>query len=303
MGSVVVAGIVCAMGPRCGHPTVSVLNGFHLGRDVGTFVWFRSLVIVAEKSSRVVRDFQRTPPVPLPADARLRSWLAGDYGGYDEPLPHAPTVPATLVTPLAVDVSGWPSRPPAFVNGPSGTYTRPEGPCAPALAVLLAPLGAYKLLGPAVSEIGGTIVGLEDIVGAKGRRLSEQVRSAPTWEERGRLLDDFLLDRATQGPQPSPEVTHAWHLLARSCGRDPISEIARQVGWSHKHLITKFKQQIGVAPHLAARLLRLSTVWRHLNDDQTWARIAAECGYADQAHLTREFRRFTGTTPAALIAA
>ena len=59
----------------------------------------------------------------------------------------------------------------------------------------------------------------------------------------------------------------------------------------------------GWPPTLAARLLRLSTVWRHLDDEQSWARIAAECGYADQAHLTREFRRFTGTTPAALITA
>ena len=245
-------------------------------------------------------------PIPLPADARLRSWLVRDYGGYDEPsLPHAPTMvlPATLVTPLGVYVSCLPSRPPAIVSGPSGSYTRAEGPCAPSVLVQMAPLGAYKLLGPAVSEIGGTMVGLEDIVGVDARRLSEQVQSARTWDERGRLLDDFLLNRATHGPQPSPEVTHAWHLLARSRGRDPISEIARQVGWSHKHLITRFKQQIGVAPQLAARLLRLSTVWRHLDDEQSWARVAAECGYADQAHLTREFRRFTGTTPGALITA
>jgi AraC-like DNA-binding protein len=107
----------------------------------------------------------------------------------------------------------------------------------------------------------------------------------------------------TDGPQPSPEVAHAWHLLARSRGSDPISEIARRVGWSPEHLITRFKQQIGVAPRLAARLLRLSAVWRHLNDEQSWARIAAECGYADQAHLTREFNRSTGTTPGALITA
>lgn len=38
----------------------------------------------------------------------------------------------------------------------------------------------------------------------------------------------------------------------------------------------------------------------HLDDDRTWARIAAESGYAGQAHLIREFRHFTGTTPAAL---
>jgi AraC-like DNA-binding protein len=290
-----------------------------LDRDVGTFVWLRSLVIVAQKPARPGREpagteHERTPPIrtfepsiPLPADARLRSWLVRDYGAFDGPsLPRAPTMrlPASLVTPLgvyAVDVSCWPSRPPAIVSGPSGTYTRAEGPCAPAILVQMAPLGAYKLLGPAVSEIGGTMVGLEDIVGADARRLSEQVQSARTWDERGRLLDEFLLDRASRGPQPSPEVSRAWTLIARSGGRTTISGIARQVGWSHKHLITRFKQQIGVAPHLAARLLRLMMVWRHLDDEQGWARIAAESGYADQAHLTREFRRFTGTTPGALI--
>jgi AraC-like DNA-binding protein len=217
-------------------------------------------------------------------------------------LPHGPVlVPATLATPLVVDVSGLPWRPPVFVMGPSGTYTRVEGPCASAILVRLAPLGAYRLLGPAVSEIGGSIVGLEDVVGADARRLVEQIRSARTWEARGRLLDDFLLDRAADGPQPSPEVRQAWHLLVRSGGRSTIRGIARQVGWSHKHLITRFKQQVGVAPHLAARLVRLLTVWRHLDGEQSWARIAAECGYADQAHLVREFRRFTGTTPGALV--
>ena len=270
------------------------------------------MIVAQEAAPRdrecALAEHERTPAIPLPADPRLRPWVIGDYGGFDEEsVPHAPVaLPATLVTPLVVDVSCSPLRPPVFVNGPTGTYTRVDGPCAPAVMVRLAPLGAYKLLGPAVSEIGGSIAGLEDIVGADARRLSEQVRSARTWEGRGRLLDGFLLDRATSGPQPAPEVTQAWHLLARSGGRSTIREIARQVGWSHKHLINRFKQQVGVAPHMAARLVRLMTVWRHLDGlgglggAQSWARIAAECGYADQAHLTREFRRFTGSTPAAL---
>ena len=251
-----------------------------------------------------IRQWTWPAPIPLPADARLRSWLVHDYGGYDEPsLPHdrSMVLPATLAPTLGVYVNGSSLRPSALVRGPSGTYTRAEGPCEPGVMVRLAPLGAYKLLGPAVSEIGGSIVDLEDIAGEAARRLKERVQSAPTLQQRGHLLDDFLLDRATRGPQPSPEVSHAWHLLTRSGGRDPISKIARHVGWSHKHLITKFKQQIGVTPQLAAQLLRLSTVWRYLNDEQSWARIAAECGYADQAHLTHEFRRFTGTTPGALV--
>ena len=111
-------------------------------------------------------------------------------------------VPATLVTTLGVWLSCSPLRPPALVMGPSGAYTRVEGPCEPGVMVRLAPLGAYRLLGPGLSETSGSMVGLDDLVGADARRLSERVRSARTWEERGRLLDEFLLDRARRGPQP-----------------------------------------------------------------------------------------------------
>ncbi len=278
------------------------------GGDASGLVGLCSLVVVAQEAApqrgeRARVEHELSPSVVLLADARLRSWVARDHEGFDETsFPHGDFVdPARLVTQLAVKVTDQPWHPPVLVNGPSPTYTRIQGPWAPAIAARLAPLGAYKLLGPALSEISGSwLVALEDIVGAKARRLSEQVQSAQTWDERGRLLDDFLLDRATHGPQPSPEVTHAWHLLVRSGGSTTIRGVARQVGWSHKHLITRFKQQVGVAPQMAARLLRLSTVWRHLDHQQTWARIAAESGYADQAHLIREFRHFTGTTPTAL---
>ena len=98
-------------------------------------------------------------------------------------------------------------------------------------------------------------------------------------------------------------MSEAWDLLVRSGGTGAIGDIAHQVGWSHKHLITKFKQQVGVTPRLAARLLRLTQVWRLVDSGHSWARIAADSGYADQSHLVREFRQFTGTTPSALTAA
>ena len=150
-----------------------------------------------------------------------------------------------------------------------------------------------------MADVGESIVALEDLVGAEARRLVERVQAAPTWVARARLIDAFLLDRCARGPQPSSEVSEAWELLVG--GTSTIREIARHVGWSHQHLITKFKQQVGVAPRLAARLLRLSRVWRLIDSGHSWARIAAESGYADQSHLVREFRQFTGTTPNALI--
>jgi transcriptional regulator GlxA family with amidase domain len=82
-------------------------------------------------------------------------------------------------------------------------------------------------------------------------------------------------------------------------GAVPIGRIADEVGWSHKHLIARFRQQVGLRPKTAARLVRLNRVWRRLDERRPldWGQVAADAGYADQAHLIRDFHQFTGTTP------
>jgi AraC-like DNA-binding protein len=230
--------------------------------------------------------------------------LAHCYDGRDEdPTTHGDfVIPAGVMMPLVVDVRAASARAPARVYGPNASHPIVHGECPSTyIELCLDPLGAYTLFGPVVADIGESIVGLEDLVGTDAERLAERIQSAPTWALRARMLDMFLLERGARGPEPSSEVTAAWNLLVRSGGTSRIGEIAREVGWSHKHLVTKFKQQVGVAPRMAARLLRLSRVWRLVESGHDWARIAAESGYADQSHLVREFRKFTGTTPTALI--
>jgi AraC-like DNA-binding protein len=91
--------------------------------------------------------------------------------------------------------------------------------------------------------------------------------------------------------------------LVDSGGAVPIRRIAGEVGWSHKHLIARFKRQVGLPPKTAARLVRFERAQRRLDrrGQTSWADIAAESGYADQAHLVREFRDFTGTTPTGFV--
>jgi AraC-like DNA-binding protein len=119
-----------------------------------------------------------------------------------------------------------------------------------------------------------------------------------------KLLDEALLRRLERGPRPSPEVARAWQRLVTTAGAAPIGRIAAEVGWSHKHLITRFRQQIGLSPKTAARLVRFERVWCRLDARRSldWGQVAAEAGYADQAHLIRDFRQFTGTTPADFLA-
>jgi AraC-like DNA-binding protein len=209
-------------------------------------------------------------------------------------------VPATTSVPLVVRILDSSHRPPAFVMGAHGSSTVLEGDTAPSyLEVLLAPLGAYTLLGLPMDELRGQTVDLVDVLGPPGRRLGEQLREAPSWRQRFALMDRFLLRRLERGPRPSPEVGWAWRRLVVTGGAVAIGRLAREVGWSHRHLIARFKQQVGLGPKTAARLVRFDEVLRRLDERRPldWGLVAVEAGYADQAHLIRDFRQFTGTTP------
>jgi AraC-like DNA-binding protein len=228
------------------------------------------------------------------------------YAGFSEATaPRHLVVPATTSGPLVVKLADSPHRPSAFVMGAPDSFTVLEGASARSyLEVLLAPLGAYRLLGVPMDELSGQLVDLAEVRGADGLRLGEQLREAPTWRQRFTLLDRFLLRRLEAGPRPAPEVGRAWERLAATGGAVPIAQLAGEVGWSHKHLIAKFRQQVGLRPKTAARLVRFERVLGRLDERQRldWGLVVREAGYADQAHLIRDFRQFTGASPTAFLA-
>jgi transcriptional regulator GlxA family with amidase domain len=97
---------------------------------------------------------------------------------------------------------------------------------------------------------------------------------------------------------PSREVGWAYRTLAASGGQARVTSIARDIGWSRKHLAARFTQEIGCGPKTVARIMRFNRAASLARTtDESWAGIAADCGYADQAHLIREFRDLAGDAP------
>jgi AraC-like DNA-binding protein len=235
---------------------------------------------------------------PHPGLSRL---LTRGYSGVTRAsAPHRLLLPATASVPLVLKICDSPHRPPAFLHGVHDRYALMEGACASSyLEVWMAPLGAYQLIGRPVGELGAEAVDLEEVFGSTGRRLLAAVREAATWRRRFALLDEFLLRAAEAGPRPAPEVTRAWQLLTGNRGAMAIGQVANEIGWSHKHLVVKFTQQVGVTPRTAARLVRFGRVLDRVRAGGTarWDQIAADGGYADQPHLIRDFRAFAGVTP------
>ncbi|MEJ7578460.1 MAG: helix-turn-helix domain-containing protein, partial [Pyrinomonadaceae bacterium] len=97
------------------------------------------------------------------------------------------------------------------------------------------------------------------------------------------------------------EVAVACELIETSKGQAKIAETAAAVGLSVRQLERRFRRVTGFTPKQFARLRRLRATAVTLADDREmgWATRAVEMGFADQAHLTREFVRLTGRSPVA----
>jgi transcriptional regulator GlxA family with amidase domain len=85
--------------------------------------------------------------------------------------------------------------------------------------------------------------------------------------------------------------------LLESGGSVGVSSLAESLGWSHRHLVARFHDQIGLAPKTASRVIRFGRAMRLLRSGTPIARVAADCRFYDQAHMNREFRVLGDTTP------
>jgi AraC-like DNA-binding protein len=170
----------------------------------------------------------------------------------------------------------------------------------------LEPLGARLLLGLPASAITGVCVPVDELLGGAGRELvaSVQLDAAPDWRSRFAAIDTALLaavvrhDR-TDPPPVADEVALASRRLRASAGTVGVAELAEAVGWSRRHLSERFRVEVGVPPKVYARMLRFEQARRRMRAPGApdLATIAAEAGYYDQAHLTRDFNELAGCSP------
>lgn len=203
--------------------------------------------------------------------------------------------------------------------------------------LLLAPLTARRLLGLPLSELTNRAVGVGQLTDRWLVRLRDRLAATPGWPERFVLLDRVLGARLAASPPVDVRLDRAWRWLVAGGGRGGVAALADEVGWSRRHLASRFRQDVGLPPKTVARLLRFQQACAALSDvglaigpsamvgpdsgrpteggqggraaaepgagrPVDWAAVAARCGYYDQSHLIRDFREFAGATPTALLA-
>jgi AraC-like DNA-binding protein len=216
---------------------------------------------------------------------------------------------ASLVVPLVISFGG-PFRI-ALGRGPSEVYRSftaglYAGPVvigsfgtAECVQINFTPLGAHRVFGLPMREFANRMVALDDFGDREIGILRQRLQEEQDWDARLELAEDFVMKRLLRTKQADPAVCWAFDRIVDRKGNLRIEALASRLEWSRKHLSDRFRTALGLSPKAVARMVRFQAALSTAREesDADWAEIAAACGYADQAHLTREFAEFSGTTP------
>jgi AraC-like DNA-binding protein len=207
----------------------------------------------------------------------------------------------SLGPPIRLFGPAGPSAPTSFLAGMHDAAVMTEYCGAQhGVQVNFTPLGLYTLLARPLPELTNLTPELEALDAPVLAGLPERLAADPGWPQRFARLDAALLGALEASRlRPDPEVAWAWRELVRTAGATPVTRLAAETGWSRRHLLNRFRDQVGLAPKPTARVLRFQRASTLLarRTGVSISEVAADCGYADHAHLDREFRALAGCTP------
>lgn len=191
------------------------------------------------------------------------------------------------------------------VTGLSSTVLEGDGW---AVGALLQPAAGVAVAGRPMSELTDSHVELAELLGEPGAGLAAAVRATMSEDPQDEAVQRRAVDELSAFLRTLPEVDDEGRLVNELVARvesDPsilrVAQLAELAGCSERTLQRLLRKRLGLTPKWLIqrrRLQDLSLRLRERGDRETLAQLAAELGYADEAHLVRDFRTVTGWTPA-----
>jgi AraC-like DNA-binding protein len=235
---------------------------------------------------------ERPPTAPQVASVFVQRVAAGSAPHEHRTIPHGSVE-------LQCVIGGVPR-----IVGPQ-TVARLEtlGPGTTLVGVRFRLGAAPAVLGMPASELVDLTVGTEELWGRAAERIGEVVAAAPTPEAAASALEAAAFARAAN-ERPDPIVAGAAALLLPGRTED-VASLPSELYISERTLRRRVQSAIGLPPKVVHRMLRfqgfLALAHGREGDPAELALLAAEAGYADQSHLTRECLRLAGLSPRALL--
>ena len=185
-----------------------------------------------------------------------------------------------------------------------GLYTRPYEvqfrSHVRTFGIRFKPEGVYNLFGISASLFSEGFEDMESVLGRHFRDYCSRLREATDVRQKRNLTHQYLLDQLNDHHPEKTYLNCAADLIRNSQAASKVEELPGKVFISRRQLEREFREKIGLTPKQYMRIARLNAINRYLLSGSKFnlGRLSLEAGFADQAHLCREFKTFAGLPPA-----
>jgi len=111
--------------------------------------------------------------------------------------------------------------------------------------------------------------------------------------------EKFLLQHFQRNFALNPSVDYALAEIIRRPDQINLARLNQKIGYSPRHFIRMFKEQVGITPKAYLKIIRFQKAISEIEESKqvNWTGISQDCGFYDQAHFINDFKFFSGFTP------
>ena len=257
-------------------------------------MWLEAPISSDIHQDKVLSDYREFPVPAHLADYFLCFWKQDIIGSR--------TYAHRVLPDACVDIVFINDDPPVVVGPWTEPFVARLAAGTRIVGARLHPGHAPSLLGMPAAELLNRSALLSDVWGQNKARFAPVLDSARSASRRLGLVETLV--RVTRlAAQPDPVVAASIRWLARH-SRGRVEQLSQLTGMSHRQLQRRFVAAVGYGPKIFQSVLRFQRLLNFASGpsaQHSFADLAAAAGYADQAHMTREARRFANCTPTVLL--
>ena len=136
-------------------------------------------------------------------------------------------------------------------------------------------------------------------LGSEIAELTRLIAELPSFEERSKLVARFAQSELADEEYVSDFVEYSELEICQEQGNIRLEQLSDLTGYTDRWCRKRFKEASGISIKSYSSIMRFQNAARMLLSQRSAsiADVASESGYFDQAHLTREFKRFSNDTP------
>jgi AraC-like DNA-binding protein len=154
-----------------------------------------------------------------------------------------------------------------------------------------------------MNELSDFVIEADLIFGRSILDLREGLLASDSISNMFRLTESFLLARAgfnaLQADSFSKCIGYAIKQIIKCPNQICLEKLSEEIGYSQKHFIHLFKEQVGLTPKQYMKILRFQKAILEIESTllSDWTSFVHQSGFYDQSHFIHDFKAFSGFTP------